>query len=119
MWIFTKQGFISIKQHKDDLDKLLIRARVKGDLEKMFPGCKVIANVGTHYKFRTTVDRTAVASQIANAVLDIDYTEGFKTSVDYSRRYPFYLRIWEELCDMQDALSKSRSEKFLSLQNRM
>jgi hypothetical protein len=41
VWIFTKQGFLSIKQHNDDPKKLLIRARVNGDLEKIFPGCKV------------------------------------------------------------------------------
>ena len=40
--------------------------------EKMFPGCKVIEGGGTDYNFRTTVDRIAAASQIANAVLAID-----------------------------------------------
>jgi hypothetical protein len=38
----------------------------------MFPGCKVIEGGGTDYNFRTTVDRIAAASQIANAVLAID-----------------------------------------------
>lgn len=62
MWIFTKQGFLSIKQHNDDPEKLLIRARVNGDLQKIFPGCKVIANTGTDYKYRTTVNRSAAAA---------------------------------------------------------
>jgi hypothetical protein len=107
VWIFTKQGFISIKRHIDDPKKLLIRARVNGDLEKIFPGCKVSKNTGTDYKFRTTVDRAAAVSQIAKAVSDISYTEGFKTSVDdHDRRAPFYLRIWEMLVDMQETLSQ-------------
>ena len=111
MWIFTKQGFVSIKQHKDDPGKLLIRARVNGDLEKIFPGYKVSKNTGTDYKYRATVNRAAAASQIANAVFDIRYTEGFKTSVDdHHRRAPFYLRIWEMMVDMQEALSKKRHE---------
>jgi hypothetical protein len=111
MWIFTKQGFVSIKQHKDDFGKLLIRARVNGDLEKIFPGCKVSKNTGTDYKYRTTVNRAAATSVIANAVFDINYTEGFKTSVDdHHRRSPFYLRIWEMLVDMQEALSKKPHE---------
>jgi hypothetical protein len=86
VWIFTKQGFLSIKQHNDDPKKLLIRARVNGDLEKIFPGCKVTKNAGTDYKYRTTVDRSAAAAVIANAVLGINYTEGFKTSVDDHHR---------------------------------
>lgn len=111
MWIFTKQGFVSIKQHNGNPKKLLIRARVHGDLEKIFPGCKVIANAGTDYKFRTTISRNAAAAEIANAVFSINYTEGFKTSVDdHDRRAPFYLRIWEMLEDMQEALSKKPSQ---------
>jgi hypothetical protein len=107
MWIFTKQGFASIKQHNDDPKKLLVRGRVNGDLEKIFPGCKVSKNTGTDYKYRTTVCRSAAAAVIANAVLGINYTEGFKTSVDgHQRRAPFYLRIWEMLVDMQEALSR-------------
>jgi hypothetical protein len=109
VWIFTKQGFVSIKQHKDDPEKLLIRARIKGDLEKIFPGCKVTFGGGTDYRYRTTVDRKPAAVRIAEAVLAIDYTEGFKTSVDdHCRRAPFYLRIWEVLCDMQDALASRK-----------
>jgi hypothetical protein len=110
VWIFTKQGFLSIKQHNDDPKKLLIRARVNGDLEKIFPGCKVTKNAGTDYKYRTTVDRSAAAAVIANAVLGINYTEGFKTSVDdHHRRAPFYLCIWEMLVDMQETLSRKPS----------
>jgi len=111
MWIFTKQGFVSIKQHKDDPEKLLIRARVNGDLEKIFPGCKVSKNTGTDYKFRTTISRRAAAAKIAAAVFSITYTEGFKTSIDdHERRAPFYLSIWELLVDMQEALSKKPHE---------
>jgi hypothetical protein len=109
MWIFTTQGFISIKQHKDSPAKLLVRARVNGDLEKIFPGCKVIAGGGADYKYRTTIDRSAAAAEITRAVLGITYTEGFKTSVDdHQRRAPFYLQIWNVLCDMQDALAKKK-----------
>lgn len=104
MWIFTKDGYIDIKQHKDDPDKLLVRARVKGDLEKIFPGCVVVEGGGVDYRFRTTLPRYTVAGYIIREIADMDYIEGFKTKAD-SKRIPFYLRIWETLCDMQDVLS--------------
>ena len=38
MWIFCKYGFFSAVQHKDKTDKLLIRARFEGDLERLAGG---------------------------------------------------------------------------------
>jgi hypothetical protein len=109
VWIFTKQGFVSIKQHKDDPKKLIVRGRVEGDLEKIFPGCKVTKGGGTDYLFRATVPRVRVAGKIADDIKGISYTSGFKTSVDdHQRRSPFYLRVWEVMTDLQDALSRKR-----------
>jgi hypothetical protein len=106
MWMFAKNGFVSIKQHKDDPNKLFVRAAVKGDLEAMFPGCVVTEDDKTDYRFSATIDRQFAASTIANAVREIHRTGGFKTSLDDVRRYPFYCRIWDVVRDMQEALSE-------------
>jgi hypothetical protein len=109
MWMFAKNGFVSIKQHKDDANKLFVRAAVRGDLEAMFPGCVVTEDYKTDYQFSTTIDRRFAASTIANAVMEIHRTGGFKTSLDDVRRYPFYCRIWDVVRDMQEALSEVAS----------
>ena len=35
MWIFTTKGFFSVVQDKNDHDKVVIRSRVKKDIENM------------------------------------------------------------------------------------
>jgi hypothetical protein len=34
MWLFCEKGFVSIVVDRDDPDRLLVRARVKGDIER-------------------------------------------------------------------------------------
>jgi hypothetical protein len=47
MWIFCESGFYSIVQHEDDPNTLIVRARIKGDLERLFPRAKVFDGYGS------------------------------------------------------------------------
>lgn len=57
MWIFLPSSFISVVQKPGDTDMLTVRARIKGDIESVFPKAKVEANKGTDYRYRARVPR--------------------------------------------------------------
>jgi hypothetical protein len=61
MWIFLPDSFISVVQKPGDTDLLTVRARIAGDIERVFPDAQVQANQGTDYKYRAKVPREAVA----------------------------------------------------------
>ena len=47
MWIFLPESFISVVQKPGDTDTLTVRARIKGDIEPVFPKVCVEADKGT------------------------------------------------------------------------
>jgi hypothetical protein len=42
MWIFANNAFVSIVEFRDEPDMLLIRARLPGDIQAMFPDAEVL-----------------------------------------------------------------------------
>ena len=51
MWIFAKDGFLSLTQYRDRPDMLMVRARVAGDIEHFFPTARVIRTDDTRTTF--------------------------------------------------------------------
>lgn len=104
MWIYTKKGFFSIVQDKDDEDYLIVRARVKGDIEHYFQDVDVQEDVGSDYRYRIRVLRHTAANNLGYmAMSDIDYTN-YKAAVNMAdhRRSQYYGLIWSIMADMQD-----------------
>lgn len=107
MWIFLNDAFLSVVADKDP-DRLLVRGRIKGDIERVFPGYLVLENEGTDYRFRTVVPRRIVADKLAEAAEDISY-KNFKSSVKDKVRHDAYLRVWGIMESWQsDAEAKER-----------
>lgn len=52
MWIFLNDSFLSIVQKPGDRDHITVRARLRGDIEAVFPDAAVIEGAGTDYRFR-------------------------------------------------------------------
>lgn len=100
MWIFLNNAFLSIVQKPGDTDTLTVRARVKGDIERVFPTAKVTQNGGTDYKFRATIHRARVADAMFDAVMDIDYAN-FKSSVKDHARHDAYMDVWSAMMKYQ------------------
>lgn len=73
MWIFTPTAFVSIVAHRSKPGILLVRARLKGDLERMFPGCKVTETRNADYRFRTELSRGRVIDQVAEQLETMRY----------------------------------------------
>lgn len=101
MWIFLSDTFLSIVDKGDDTGKtLLVRARVAGDIERVFPDAEVIEGAGTDYRFRARIDRSAVAARLAEAASTIDYSN-FKASVKDRPRHDAYMRVWDAMYGLQ------------------
>ena len=106
MWIFLSNSFLSIVDKGDDTGQtLLVRARKKGDIERVFPAAAVIEGAGTDYRFRTRIDREEVAQRMADAVRNTSY-ENFKSTVREQGRHDAYMSVWNAMFSYQRSARK-------------
>jgi hypothetical protein len=103
MWLSLSDSFLSIVALAGPTAnprQLLIRARVAGDIERVFPEATVAHTPQADYACRTTLPRTRVATALAAAVQAIAYPN-FKNSVSDQARHDAYLTCWEAMHDLQ------------------
>lgn len=103
MWICHNKAFVSIVQPDPSSttgDYLLVRARRKGDIEKLFPSGKVLRTPGRDYLFRAFIDRAEVSAVVAQAVMDISYGN-FKNSVADDKLHGAYSQVWSVMSRLQ------------------
>ena len=100
MWLFSKNNFLSIVRDKGNPNRLLVRGRLKGDIEAMFPAAEVIEGAGSDYLFRAFVDRTTVLKAVADTVSDLDYTN-FKNA-NAEERKGHLMEVWRVMFDEQE-----------------
>ncbi len=100
MWIFLNDAFLSIVQPPRGKKHLLVRARVRGDIERVFPGAKVEETPQRDYRFRALISRAEVAEALAAAVEAIAYGN-FKASVKEGDRHRAYAGVWSEMLRFQ------------------
>jgi hypothetical protein len=103
MWVFAKRGFVSIVQDADPRF-FVVRGRVKGDIENLFPGIKSELTTGHDYRYRARLPWFMVQAGISKTVEEITY-DNYKASVADHRRLEYYGMIWAICADMQDALA--------------
>tara|TARA_Y100001960_G_C14259980_1_gene626986 strand:+ start:244 stop:555 length:312 start_codon:yes stop_codon:yes gene_type:complete len=103
MWIILNKTFMSIVENRHNKNELLVRSRVKGDIEEVFPDADVLENIGTDYLFRAFIPRSTVSEAIKKEVDMIDY-DNFKDSVPKSdiKRLNSYMSVWSNLRHLQD-----------------
>lgn len=103
MWIFTDTGYYSVVQ-KPGQSKLTVRARARGDLERLreryLPELgEITASTGTDYPFRAMVSREAFGVALVRVVEKLDYTN-FKSMIARElghARADTYHDVWEVL----------------------
>jgi hypothetical protein len=81
MWIFTRNGFISIVEHREDSELLLVRARRHQHLKAILPGYQVHETPHADYRYRVEVEKEHLSKVLAEAVLNIEY-DNFKNSIE-------------------------------------
>ena len=99
MWVFTNFAFFSVVQHRQDPELVLIRARIRGDLEKLKE--KYLPNLGevlktptkADYPYRALAWKVEFAEAMKKAAMDIDYAN-FKSSVNDTHRHNLYMSVW-------------------------
>lgn len=101
MWIFLPHSFISVVQKPGDTDTLTVRARIKGDIDAVFPHATVEPNKGTDYKYRARVPRQAVAQVLHDQVMGLNWGN-FKSAVKNRKRHDAYMDVWSAMHAVQD-----------------
>jgi hypothetical protein len=118
MWIMLNNAFLSIVDPKAPYsggkgpvsDKLLVRARIKGDIEAVFPGAKVAETPKRDYRYRAEISRADVANAMAAEVLKLGYGN-FKGSVPDKRRHDAYADVWSVMYAEQQRRHGGRGKR--------
>lgn len=104
-------------EDKTDPNVLVIRARVRADLEelnRLLPKAhKIIVNGGTDYPYRLRVSREAWRQAVVTMTEAIDYTN-FKDSVTVKqgrKRHDAYMRVWSAMLWLEEAVGGRRRRR--------
>jgi len=103
MWIILNNAFLSIVKKREDENKLLVRARVHGDIAKIFPDAEVFEDTHADYKYRSYIDRQIVSQAISEHISSIGY-DNFKNSIpkEDKKRSMAYMGVWGVLHELQE-----------------
>ena len=103
MWLFTSKSFVSIVVDLNDKTKRLVRARMEGDIEELFPNAVVRKGEGTDYLYRASISVEEVAQKVQESVMGMDYGN-FKDSVpsDHEDRHNAYMEVWDVMHRYQE-----------------
>ena len=102
MWVLLNNAFFSIVKNRNKKNELLVRARIKGDIEKVFPEANTFEDKNADYRYRAFIETSIVANKISNEIFKINY-DNFKNSIskdDFNRTIA-YGNVWKELYKLQ------------------
>ena len=104
MWLFTSKSFLSVVADKENPigDRLLVRSRIAGDIEEVFPDANVMETSNADYRFRAWVSREKVNKAISEYVQNLNYIN-FKNSVEDQARIRSLMRVWSIMYEHQEA----------------
>lgn len=113
MWIFLNDAFLSVVAQRDRPNHLLVRARIKGDIQRALrnAGSKItVRHTPEHdYQYRTVVPRSALTKAMTRAVAGIKY-DNFKALVVEADREVAYTRVWSVMAEFADRREKLRHQ---------
>lgn len=115
MWLLTPRGFYSVVANRDDPETVLVRARVREDLESLADvvedGVAILETRERDYRFRVVLRREEWSRVLALLAGEIDYPN-FKAEVGRRQghgRAEIYGEVWAVLHRLQrQILSSSR-----------
>jgi hypothetical protein len=107
MWLALNRSFISVVADRGNPDRLLVRARVAGHIEAVFPKAEVFTDAEADYFYRAFIGREEVAQKVSEEVRGIDY-DNFKSSVPDQALHDCYVGVWRTMHKLQDSLRNSK-----------
>jgi hypothetical protein len=110
MWLMLNDCFLSIVAKDCARGELLVRARRRGDIEKIFPGARVTESTTTDYAFRARVAMADVEAALIGEVRRITYAN-FKGSVTDTPLHDAYLKCWQAMATLQPTKPYSGRKK--------
>jgi hypothetical protein len=115
LWIFTTRGFFSIVEHKNDPNRVVIRARVRKDIDNIkmlfeelgLKASDILESLDSDYRYRIFANRIDWVSVMTQIIADVGYTN-FKNAVYETgslaikgKRHEAYLDIWAIMHELQ------------------
>jgi len=100
MWVYLNNAFLSIVAHRAKPDILLVRARLKGDIERVFPKAEVTESARSDYRFRAEVKRKEAGKVLGEVATGLKY-DNFKHSVEEPDRHDAYVKAWQAMATLQ------------------
>ena len=102
MWVFLNNSFLSIVENRNNKEELLVRSRVRGDIDKIFPDSNIFEMENSDYKYRSYIKKIEVSEKIREIVTNINY-DNFRNSISKSedQRHSSYLNVWNEMRKLQ------------------
>jgi hypothetical protein len=110
MWLFCKQGFFSVVRHSHRPGHLLVRARLRQDIDNLArllaqetgQPCAPLVTPEADYRYRLEVPREDFARALVKLVEDLDYPN-FKLAVHGDpARDRAYGRVWSIMGELQE-----------------
>jgi hypothetical protein len=118
MWIFTVNGFFTIIQDRKDANYVWLRARLREDIERNFPGVTVEEHPGADYLFRAKLPREQVAQRVMELVMENNVTSHFKDVMIRTASKPVHgsrskmlYGVWHSGADMQPYAPYSKTPR--------
>jgi hypothetical protein len=110
MWLMTTRGFYSVVEHRDDADRLLVRARTREDIEALadLVGSEPVWLGTADYAWRveTTRDEWKAAMQVL--VGEITYPN-FKSAIKDDAHVHAYHQVWGVMHELNDTVGPARA----------
>ena len=104
MWVFTKYGFISAVEHRDNPELVMVRARDENSINHLADnfGLKVTKTESADYLYRVTMTRTQFEKFLKDyARHELSY-DNFKDSIINVKFHDACIDVWKVMYDFQN-----------------
>lgn len=100
MWLMTKNSFVSVVQHRERPNDVLVRARKREHLNRLFPkkAKSVLVDDRADYKYRLIVSKKELATTLTDYIMRSLKYDNFKAaqSHDDPEWTNFLHQVWHE-----------------------
>ena len=113
MWIMMKDKFFSIVEDRNNAAYLMVRSRMKGEIESVFSKANVRKTDDGDYTYRASIPRKTVGAIMATEISKINYPS-FKDEVEDVARHDAYMSIWWTMLDLAINKGEKKMPAYMS-----